>query len=243
MAESPNPDFEATERNVEAPRPYTEIPLRGARKTIAIRMHASLQEMAQITLHSLADVTPLVELKAKLGDRPIGYNDLFVKAVALTLRQHPALNATMAKDVIRVWREINVGVAVAFKDGLAVPVLRNADKRPVSDLAAEIRRLADAARSGQLSITDVMDGTFTVTNLGAYPVDGFTPVINPPQVAILGIGRIVEQPAVVDGRIVPRHRCALSLTFDHRAVDGVPAAAFLKDLEEFLQAPEKLVEE
>jgi pyruvate dehydrogenase E2 component (dihydrolipoamide acetyltransferase) len=136
----------------------------------------------------------------------------------------------------------HVGVAVALEpEGLVVPVLRDADTRSLRELTADLLRLADKARQGRLSPDEMQGGVFTLTNLGAYRIDGFTPIINPPETAILGVGRIADKPAVVDGRVEPRTQCTLSLSFDHRVVDGAPAAAFLARLAELLERPYALL--
>ncbi|MFQ5814847.1 MAG: 2-oxo acid dehydrogenase subunit E2, partial [Anaerolineae bacterium] len=154
---------------------------------------------------------------------------------------HPLLNATLVGDEIHLLKEIHIGVAVALEDGLLVPVVRDADKKSVQEIAQEARRLAQGAREGTLTVDEVTGSTFSITNLGAYGVDGSTPVINPPEVAILGVGRIVEKPAIHDGQIVKRAMMSLSLTFDHRIVDGAPAAEFLRTVYEILESPYRLL--
>lgn len=221
----------------EAPAVET-IPIRGMRKTIAQRMHRSLQDMAQVTLVTEADVTELVvQREALKPQHPISYTDLILKAAALGLKEHPRLNATASEDQFQVQRAINVGVAVALEDGLQVPVVRDVDQKTLPEIARATAALAEKARAGQLAAEDMADATFTVTNLGGYDVDAFTPIINPPQVAILGVGRIIEKPAIHKGEIAKRAMMALSLTFDHRIVDGAPAAAFLKAVKGRLENP------
>jgi len=206
-------------------------PLKGMRKTIAERMFQSLQSTAQLTITTEADVTTLVQRRAQLSKQfSLTYTDLLVEAVAATLRQHPRLRLTADGDSIQRHEEINVGIAVALDEGLIVPVIRDADGKDLRRIAEESRALAEKARGGALSVEDVSGGTFTITNLGMYGVDAFTPIINQPQVAILGVGRIVEKPAVHEGQIAIRSLMTLSLTFDHRIVDGAPAAAFLQEV-------------
>jgi len=213
------------------------VPLRGARKVIAARMFQSLQTTAQLTVTTEADVTAMVQRRDQLkAEFPLTYTDLIVEAVATALRQHPHVNATATADAIQLHSEIHIGIAVALDDGLIVPVIRNADRLAVRDIAAESRRLADAARRGTLSPDDLTGGTFTITNLGVYGIDAFTPIIHLPQVAILGIGRVVPKPAVHDGAIAIRQLMTLSLTFDHRVIDGAPAAAFLQTVVRHLGA-------
>jgi pyruvate dehydrogenase E2 component (dihydrolipoamide acetyltransferase) len=199
------------------------------RKRIAARMFKSLQTTAQLTITTEADVTDMVHRRVRMREgRSITYNDLIVHAVARALREHPRLNATVEGQAVRVHSEVNVGVAVALDEGLIVPVIRNADRKSPVEIAEESRNLADKARVGTLSVDEVSGGTFTISNLGMCGVDAFTPIIDLPQVAILGVGRVREKPVVYEGEITIRHTLVLSLTFDHRAVDGVPAAAFLQ---------------
>jgi pyruvate dehydrogenase E2 component (dihydrolipoamide acetyltransferase) len=213
------------------------IPLAGIRGMIAQRMHESLQTMAQVTLTTEADVTDLQQVREELKQHfSLTYTDLIVKAVALTLKAHPRLNAWVDENGIQLQRAIHIGVAVALEDGLIVPVVRHADRKSLREIAQETQRLANLAREGKLTQEDVTGGTFTVTNLGMYGVDAFTPIINPPEVAILGIGRIVEKPARgPQGGVLWRQVLTLSLTFDHRAVDGAPAAAFLQAVSKQLE--------
>jgi pyruvate dehydrogenase E2 component (dihydrolipoamide acetyltransferase) len=160
-----------------------------------------------------------------------------VKASARALGQHPRLNARLDENEIRLLPDIHIGLAVALDDGLVVPVIRNADQKSVAALSRERARLADRARAGQLTADEMSGGTFTVTNLGMYDIDGFTPIVNPPEVAILGVGRIVEKIVVYQGKIAQRAMMTLSLSFDHRLVDGAPAAAFLQNLKQRLENP------
>ena len=141
----------------------------------------------------------------------------------------------MVGEEIHCWEEINIGVAVALDSGLIVPVVRAANTKSLTDLAGETADLADRARTNRLSPDELLNGTFTITNLGTLDVDGFTPIINPPQSAILGVGRIVPRPVVVDGEIAVRYMVTLSLSFDHRIVDGAPAAQFLQALKQAIE--------
>ena len=218
------------------------IPVSGIRQVIGERMSASLREMAQLTIFTEADATALRDRRTTLaqeaadadGSRPT-YNDLIVWHLARTLADHPLLNASMVGEEIHCWEEINVGVAVALDSGLIVPVVRAANTKSLTDLAGETADLADRARSNRLSPDELLGGTFTITNLGTLDVDGFTPIINPPQSAILGVGRIVPRPVVVDGEIAVRYMVTLSLSFDHRIVDGAPAAQFLQALKQAIE--------
>ena len=216
------------------------VPFAGMRQAIAEGMLESLHSMAQLTLTTQADVTGLVELRDLLRQRwdaRISYTDLIVKAAAVALREHPILNSMLTGEEIVLHDEVNVGVAVALDEGLIVPVVRDADRKTILEIHAELEELARQARKGALSVDQVTGGTFTVTNLGMYGVDAFTPIINPPQVAILGVGRIAEGLALQGGQVVSRSNMALSLTIDHRVVDGAPGAAFLQTLAQLLEHP------
>jgi pyruvate dehydrogenase E2 component (dihydrolipoamide acetyltransferase) len=216
------------------------IPFAGMRQAIAETMMESLRSMAQLTLTSHADVTALAGLRDVLRRRweaPISYTDLLVKAAALALREHPILNSTLVGEEIVLHDEIDIGVAVALDQGLIVPVVREVDKRSVLQIHRALRILAERAREDQLTVDEVTGGTFTVTNLGMYRVDAFTPIVNPPEVAILGVGRISEHLALAAGQVMVRSRMVLSLTIDHRVVDGATGAAFLQTMVEFLEEP------
>ncbi|HTQ91874.1 MAG TPA: 2-oxo acid dehydrogenase subunit E2 [Streptosporangiaceae bacterium] len=224
------------------------IPLTGMRGVIASRMHASLQEMAQLTLGSEAVMDAAVALRAQLKEQwaPAGIpvptiTDLVVRAAALALREHPRLNASVHDDAIHIQPEINVGLAVALEEGLMVPVLKKADQLPLSAIAAGSRRLAQGARTGRLSLPDLEGGTFTVSTLGSYGIDFFTPVITPGQVAILGVGRLRDSVRWEGESPVRTQVMTLSITFDHRAVDGAPAADYLRSVVSRLANPLSLL--
>lgn len=211
--------------------PLHGSPLWGMRKTIAERMFKSLQSTAQLTITTEADVTALVHRRAALAAQfSVTYTDLLVAAVAAALRSHPRLRVTVEGDAMQSHDAIHIGIAVALDEGLIVPVIRDADRKTVQQIAAASRALVEKARAGTLGVDEVSGGLFTITNLGMYGIDAFTPIINLPQIAILGVGRIIEKPAVYDGQIAIRSLMTLSLTFDHRIVDGAPAAAFLHDV-------------
>lgn len=217
------------------------VPLTGMRGAIAQRMLASLQSTAQFTLTTEVDVTLLVaERSRKKSQLGASISDLMVKAVALALKDHPYMNAVADGQHIRILSQINIGIAVALTAGLIVPVLRQVDQKSLSEIAAESRELVRRARAGQLISSELSGGTFSVSNLGMYDVDVFTPVINAPEVAILGVGRIVERAARLNGELVWKQMMTLSLTIDHRAVDGAPAAAFLQALAGYLQSTDAL---
>jgi pyruvate/2-oxoglutarate dehydrogenase complex dihydrolipoamide acyltransferase (E2) component len=206
------------------------IPLAGARKTIAERLRRSLDVAVPLTLTREVRAEALVEARTVLGGKigtEVPFDALFLKIFGEALRERPALNAVIDDDAILVLDEVHVGFAVSLPGGLVVPVVRDAGSRALAEIAADVHRLAVKAREGRLEPQDVLGGTATITNLGAYGVDAFTPILNPPQSVILGIGRIAARPVVEDGRVAAGVSCVLSLTFDHRVADGAPAAELL----------------
>ncbi len=214
------------------------IQLTGLRKIISDRMLSSAQTKAQVTITTEVDMTEGVDVREKSN---VTFNDLIISAVAMTLKEHRVLNSITFQGEPKVVGEINVGLAVATEEGLVVPVLRNADKLTLKEIAERSAPLVERARTRELTVADVSDGTFTITNLGMYDVDVNTAIINPPQSAILAVGRIVQKPIVFGGKIAIRQMMILSLTFDHRIIDGAPAASFLKDLKGLLEQPSKLL--
>jgi len=217
------------------PAAAEDIPLRGMRKVIAERMHQSLQGSAQLTISTEVDVTQLIDRRQEVRQEfNVTYTDFIVQACAHALRQHPRMNASLEGNIIHVHGDIHVGLAVALDEGLIVPVVRDVDKKSLKDIAAEAKTLAEKARASQLKLEEVSGGTFTVSNLGMYGVDAFTPIINAPQSGILGVGRIVEKPVIYRGEVTKRSMMVLSLTFDHRVIDGAPAGAFLQTVADLL---------
>jgi pyruvate dehydrogenase E2 component (dihydrolipoamide acetyltransferase) len=225
-------------------------PLSRMRRLTAERMAASAQAAARVSLFLEADFSEAARFRAqllpefaRLGVPKLPWDAMIARAAALALAEHAAVLAQWADGAgLRQPDGIHVGVAVALDpEGLVVPVLRKADTRSLRELAADLVALVDKARAGRLSPGEMQGGTFTITNLGAYRIDGFTPIINPPETAILGVGRIAEKPVVAAGKIEPRTMCTLSLSFDHRVVDGAPAAAFLARLAELLERPYALL--
>ncbi len=218
------------------------IPLIGLRGAIAKRMAESSQAPT-VTLNTHADVTAAVELQRRLTPvwrphrlRP-QYQDLALAAVAAALVETPIANAHLVGEEVRVLDEVNLGVAVAIPEGLVVPVIRNADGMSLLELAQEVRQLARKAKSRSLGAEEMTGGTFTITNLGAYDVEHFDPLLNPPEVGILGLGKVEDRPSIIDGEVQARSIGHLSLTFDHRAWDGAPAAAFLSSVVRRLSDP------
>lgn len=225
------------------------IPLKGVRGVIAQRMAASAHTVARVTLFMDVDATEFVALRERLkakvseawGFAP-GYNDLLIRVVASALRQYPYMNARITPDAIEILSAIDVGMAVDTERGLLVPVVRNANQKNLRQIGSELRELADRARKGRSLPTD-FGGTFTITSLGPMDVDGFTPVINIPEVAILGVGRIADKAVVYKGALAARKMMTLSLAFDHRVTDGAPAAKFLKTIKELIEEPYLLLAE
>ena len=216
-----------------------EIPIAGVRKVIFRNMHLSLATQAQLTLHTEASAVAMMRLRSRLNaaGAKVSYNAVLVKVIAQALKQHPLVNASVEGEVIKVWRQVHVGVAMDLGRGLIVPKVRNAEGKSIREISADIDRLVEAAKAGSLALDDLTLGTFTLTNLGAWDIDDFTPIVNHPESAILGVGRIVEKPVARDGQVVIEPRLALSLSFDHRIIDGAPGAAFLKTIKDFIEDP------
>jgi len=233
----------------QAPDPGLKIiPLAGMRKIIAERMSYNVHTAAQVTLTTEVDMTETVRMREHLlpdieraGGFRLSYTDILVKVVARALREYPHLNATLREDCIELISDINIGVAAAVKDGLVVPVVHRADTLSITEIGAKVKDLVIRARQGKLTPDDMHGGTFTISNLGMYDIDAFTPIINLPEAAILGVGRLVQKPVVFRGEIVPRWMMFLSLTFDHRLVDGAPSAEFLRRIKHFLENPYALL--
>ena len=229
------------------PQTVSTLPLCGMRRTIAERMHASLRESAQLTMHMPANMDEAAKLRRDLlaewtpEEIRVTYTDLVIAAAARALAEHPAMNATLQDGVITRFPAAHVGVAVALADGLIVPVIKNAQAKSLKTIAAESAKLAARAREGALTLADVEGGIFTVTSLGMYGVDGFTPILNPPQAGILGVGQLRDG-VRWEGETPRRARqITLSLTWDHRILDGAPAAEFLAAVRDRLEAPFRLL--
>jgi len=220
------------------------VPLKGVRGIIAERMGTSAHTTARVTLFMEADATEFVAMRERLKTRvekewgfAPGYNDLLAKIVATALRQFPYMNARLTPDSIERLAHVNMGMAVDTERGLVVPVIRDADQKSLRQFGVEFRELVSRARDGKSLPDDLTGGTFTITNLGMYDVLAFTPVINLPEAAILGVGAITVQPAVRDNQVVIRQMTILSLVFDHRLVDGAPAARFLQYIKNLIEEP------
>lgn len=221
----------------------TRRPLAGMRRAISRKMMQSLQVSAQMTGFARVDMAEAVRLRAaciaaeaELGVR-VTYTDIVLKACANALAVMPDINSSIVGDEIVTWGDINVGLAVALDDGLIVPVIRNADRKSIAEIAHERLDLAMRARAGRLTRDDLEGGTFSLSNFGSYGGDFETPILNVPQSAILGIGAITEEAVVREGQIVVRPMMMMSLTFDHRLIDGAAAGRFRSRVRASLEAP------
>jgi len=220
------------------PRVREVIPLTGIKKTAAERVSLSAQTAPQSTITMEVDMSNAVKLREKVH---VSFTDVLMKAVAKALAEHPIINSTLENEKIKIFADINVGVAVATEKGLIVPVVYNVDRKKLEEISSVSKELIEKAKQGKLTKEELTGGTFTITNLGMYGVDVFTPIVNPPETAILGVGRVVERPVVVNGQIVARPVMQLSLTFDHRVVDGAPAAEFLQKVKQLMENPNVLL--
>lgn len=214
------------------PKVKEAIKLSGYRKTSAERLSLSFRTAPHSTVLMEVDMSSAEQLHRKSG---VSYTAILAKAVAEALAEHPVVNSTLEGDIIKIFEEINVGVAVATDSGLIVPVVHHADKQQLAEVDRRITELSDKARDGKLSKEEISGGTFTITNLGMYGVDLFIPIINPPEAAILGVGKIAEKPVAVNGKVEIRPLMVLSLAYDHRIIDGAPASEFLRKIKEKLE--------
>ncbi|RTZ95818.1 MAG: hypothetical protein DSY90_12445 [Deltaproteobacteria bacterium] len=248
FTEAARAERDATRYNFGSAVPETDlltaaetVPIRGIRKIISKNMKLSLSSQAQLTLHTEASAADLKALRTVFNarledDHPrVSYNTIIVKATAVALRLYPMLNASVDGHQIKVWDQIHIGVAMDFGQGLVVPKIRNTDTKSILDIAGELSDLARRAEKKRLFPDELSGGTFTITNLGGWDIDHFSPIVNFPESAILGVGRIMEKPWVQEGRVIADLRIPLSLTFDHRIIDGALAAQFLKALKDRLE--------
>ena len=225
-------------------------PLRGVRRTVAKNMMESLANVAQVTAMEIIDVTELYEMRNRWKeilqereDLNITYLPFIIKAVVQALKENPILNSSLdkEKEEIIIKKYYNIGFAVSTEDGLMVPVLKGADQKKLTEIAEELVELSDLATSRKIDLADLKGGSFTITNYGVFGGTYGTPIINYPEVAILGTGRIVDTPMVVDGEIKARKAMHLSLTFDHQVLDGADAARFMNDVKKYLENPNLLL--
>jgi pyruvate dehydrogenase E2 component (dihydrolipoamide acetyltransferase) len=226
---------------------YTETKLMGMRKTIAERMLYSSKETAPVVLMRSVDISALHDLRQQKkaeyearGQKPPSINDLMMKAAALALEQHPKLNSTFENGVVRTYEDINFNMAIAIDAGLITPVIRNINKLHIDEISKKAKELGQKANAGTITGQDMQGGTFTVTNLGMLGIEVSTPILNPPQVAIMAFGTIQPYLVLENGQVVQRYKTFFSLTLDHRIVDGYPGAQYLYTLAEILQSPEQL---
>lgn len=220
---------------------FSETPYAGMRRVIGEHMAQSWAVSPKVDYHVSVDATAMLKLRQagnQTANEKITLTDIVVKIVARALKLRPNMNVALIGEQIRQYSEPCIGVAVALENGLVVPVVRNADSKPLTAISRELRQLAQKARTGQLSLEEIRGGTFTVTNVGAFhSVDWFTPLLNQPEAGIIGIGRIVDTPVARDGQIVIRPMLGVSLSFDHRIIDGLPAAEFLKVVLDLMENP------
>jgi pyruvate dehydrogenase E2 component (dihydrolipoamide acetyltransferase) len=221
---------------------YEDVPLTQIRKTIARRLATSLGPVPHFFLTTEVDMERAAEareaLNQHLGDEQrVSFNDIILKATALALTKHRACNAWFQDDHIRYWNEVHLGMAVAVEDGLITPVIHHADRQSLTEIGRLARELAAKARSRRLQPDEYTGSTFSVSNLGMFDIDHFTAVINPPEAGILAVGSIAEQPAVVDGRVLPRRRVRVTMSCDHRVIDGATGAVFLRTFKQMLENP------
>ena len=221
------------------PQVLRRVKLEGIRKAVAERLSFSARTCVPVTITMEADATKLVAMKEK--ESHISFTAFAVKAAAKALENHTAINSTIEGDEITTYAQINVAIAIHTEEGLVAPVVSKANEKPLREINLVIDELSQKAKEKRLTIEDLTGGTFTITNLGAHDVESFAPVINPPQCAILGLGRIVYKPFALGGRVSARPSTMLTLVFDHRIVDGVPAARFLQNLKRNLEDPESLL--
>jgi pyruvate dehydrogenase E2 component (dihydrolipoamide acetyltransferase) len=215
-----------------SPKIREVIPLSGFRRTSAERVSMSFRTAPHSTVMMDVDVSKAMELHERLQ---VSYTAILVKSVANALIEHPIINSTLERDRIKLFDDVNIGVAVATEHGLIVPVIRNADRKSLKEIDALINTLSERARQGKLTREECTGGTFTITNLGMYGIAFFTPIINPPEAAILGVGGLMQKPVVIDGRIEVKPMMMLSLSYDHRVVDGAPASEFLGKVREKIE--------
>ncbi|MDX2260656.1 MAG: dihydrolipoamide acetyltransferase family protein [Gemmatimonadales bacterium] len=225
---------------------YTDVPLTQMRKAIAKRLVQSIGPIPTFYLTAEVDMERAHEMRESLlaadpKNGKFSFNDLIIRATAAALRQHPWVNSWWSDDHIRQWHDVHIGVAVAVEDGLITPIVRHADRKTLREIGGEVREMAGRAREKRLKPEEYTGATFSISNLGMFGIDEFTAVINPPEAGILAVGRLEQKPAVVDGALVVRRRMRITLSCDHRVIDGATGAAFLKTLVGMLENPLAMV--
>jgi pyruvate dehydrogenase E2 component (dihydrolipoamide acetyltransferase) len=222
------------------------VPVKGIQKTVAERMTQSIRTAAHCSVTVEVDASRMIALRQEVnvkleseGKPHISYTDILVKALANALKDHPILNSALEGDQLKIFEDVNIGIAVEVEihgqSGLMVPVVRKADKKSLLEIAEESKAIIKRVREGKASHEDLAGGTFTITNIGMYGIETFIPIINPPETAILGVGAIIERPVFMDGKIQVKPVVRLTLSFDHRVVNGAPAAKFMQELKKVLE--------
>ncbi len=236
--------FEVIEMTKYMPKVKEVIQLTGIRKMTADRLSFSYRTAVHVTITMAMNMLEMVNLRHKLlpeienkVQSRVTYTDMLVKVLAQTLEEYPILNSTLEDEEIKILENINIGIAVDTGIGLVVPVVREANKKSLTEIALLTKKLIEKARSGNLALNEATGGTFTITNLGMFGIDQGTPIINPPEIAILGVGRIAEKPVVIDGRVEIRPMMNITLSFDHRVIDGALAARFLQNMKQKIEKP------
>ncbi|AHF79456.1 dihydrolipoamide acetyltransferase family protein [Thermococcus paralvinellae] len=238
-------DLEAYIKEHYFPKVKQEVKIFGIRKVIGDRLSRSYREAVHVTLNMEVEMDKIIEIREKLAkklEKKPSYTVLMLKCIAKAIRDFIEINATMEGNKIMIYDNININIAVDSPIGLITPVIRDVDKKSLEELLSDYQDLVERAKKGILKEKDFVGGTFTVTNLGMFGIDSFTPIINPPQIAILGLNRIVKKPVIKDGEIKICNVMNLSLSFDHRAIDGAPAARFLQKVKHYLENPEEVFE-
>ncbi len=245
ISQSPKSATPTTAINTAAPGAnFSEVPVSQMRKIIAKRLSESKFTAPHFYLKMEVNMTKAVEIRQQIneiGTVKISFNDLILKAVSVALTQHPAVNSSWLGDKIRYNNDVNIGVAVAIEDGLLVPVIRNANQKSLSFINQEVKQLAGKAKERKLQPDEMTGNTFTISNLGMFDIEEFTAIINPPDACILAVGAIIQKPIVKDGQIIVGNQMKLTLSCDHRVVDGATGAQFLQTVKEILENPLRLL--
>jgi len=244
MKTEPKPEFVNYSPSGDGGAEFEEVPVSQMRKTIARRLSESMFTAPHFYLTMSIDMDACVAARKRINDLSpvkISFNDMVLKAVAVALKQHPKVNSSWLGDKIRINKHVNIGVAVAVEEGLLVPVVRFADGKQLSQIATEVKALADKAKNKKLQPSEWEGSTFTISNLGMFGIDEFTAIINPPDACILAIGGIAQVPVVKNGAIVPGNVMKVTLSCDHRVVDGATGSAFLQTLKSLLEEPLRML--
>lgn len=237
--------IEYLKNNQGSQEDYTELKLTAMRKAIGENMSRSAFTAPHVTLttEAIVDKLDIIRNKIKLEEGiKVSYNDLILYFAAKALKKCPQINATFENNIIKRWSKVNLAMAIALDEGLIAAVIHNAESLDILSLSRKASDIVARAKNGKLNNEDLTNGTFTVTNLGMYGIRGFTPIINPPQAAILGVGEIVKKPVILEDAIAIRKTMVFSISFDHRAVDGSGAADYLKVLKQYIEKPEDIDE-